>query len=627
MTKNKPTADNDVNKEKLEIALVVLTVLGFAVAYGFPQTSIYPLLLVSFLAAAPTFVEAWQGIKRFKITIDVFNSFAVLVSYAVGEFPSAAFIGLMLAFARLLEHRTSRRMHRAVQELLKLKPSTALVEMKSGLREIAADKVKKGDVVIIKSGDRVPVDGSIIFGRGSANEASVTGESLPVDKVIGDKLLSSTLLESGSVKMRAERVGKDSTIERIAALVRSAAEHKSPTEKMADRFAGFFLPLVAALGLGTWALTGDATKMTAIFLVACADDLAVAIPLAVTASLGMAARKGVLIKGGEYLQALHDLKILLLDKTGTLTFGKLDISAAHIEPGVSEEDFWYKVAIAEKFSEHSVGKAVYRQAAGKFESIPDPENFEVAKGAGVRVTHSGQEIILGSEKILEEFELALPEKQAKAIQERDNGHQKTNFFVFFDRKFSGSVTVSDIPRPEAATSLRRLEDLGVRRIVMLTGDNEATAKSIARELKIKEYHASMTPEEKLKFIDGINDQGAVGMVGDGINDAPALARTNVGIAMGGTATAVAVEAADVVILTDELSRIPDMVDLSRRTISVVKIDILIWAISNIIGFALVLTGIAGPALAAFYNFATDFLPILNSTRLFRRKSDFVTQTK
>lgn len=611
--------DEGALKEKQEMSLIILTIVGFIVAYGLPQTGPYPLFIVSFMAAFPTFLEAWQGVKRFKITIDVFNSFAVLISYAVGEFPSAAFIGLMLTFARLLEHRTSRRMHRAVQELIKLKPSTALIEDEAGMREIPADKVKKGDVVVVKSGDRVPVDGEIIYGRGSANEASVTGESLPVDKVVGDKLLSSTLLESGSVKMRAERVGKDSTIERIAALVRSATKHKSKTEKMADRFAGFFLPLVAVLGLGTWAITGDATKMTAIFLVACADDLAVAIPLAVTASLGMAARKGVLIKGGEYLQALNDLKTLLLDKTGTLTFGKLDISSAHIEPGISEDDFWMKVAVAEKFSEHSVGKAVYRQAAKRFESIPDPASFEVAKGAGVRVMHDGKEIVLGSEKILAEFGLELPDKQSAVISGRDNGHQKTNFLVFFDRRFAGSVTVSDIPRPAAAKSLRRLEQLGVSRIIMLTGDNEATAKSIADELDIKEYRASMTPEDKLKFIDSVDGKGAVGMVGDGINDAPALARTNVGIAMGGTATAVAVEAADVVILTDELSRIPDMVDLSRKTISVIKIDIVIWAVSNVFGFALVLTGIAGPALAAFYNFATDFLPILNSTRLFRRK--------
>ncbi len=617
--KNKKPIVSPLNEEAREIGLIVLTVAGFALAYGVPASGPYPLLIASFFATLPTFIEAWQGVKRFRITIDVFNSFAVLVSYAVHEFPSAAFIGLMLTFARLLEHRTSRRMHRAVEELLKLKPSKALVETEGGLKEIAADKVKTGDVVIIKSGDRVPVDGSIIFGRGSANEASVTGESLPVDKFVGDKLLSSTLLESGSVKMRAERVGKDSTIERIAALVRSATEHKSKTEKMADRFAGFFLPIVALLGLGTWAVTGDATKMTAIFLVACADDLAVAIPLAVTASLGMAARKGVLIKGGEYLQALNDLKTLLLDKTGTLTFGKIDISAAHIEPGVDEDDFWYKVAIAEKFSEHSVGKAVFRQAARRFESIPDPDSFEVAQGAGVRVTHSGQEIVLGSEKILDEFGLELPQQMAEQIVARDDGHLKTNFLVFIDKRFVGSVTVSDIPRPEAARSLRRLEKQGVERIVVLTGDNETTARDIAEELKIKEFHASMTPEQKLSFIDGIDGKGAVGMVGDGINDAPALARTNVGIAMGGTATAVAVEAADVVILTDELSRIPDMVDLSRRTVSVIKIDIVIWAISNCFGFALVLTGIAGPALAAFYNFATDFLPILNSTRLFKRK--------
>lgn len=596
--------------------LIGLVVLAYLLPFLWPEAkAILP--LAAFIAAVPTLWTAAKALARFKISIDVFNAFALGISFASGEVESAVFIVLMLACARILEQRTEARANRAIEELLKLKPQKATREADGRLEEIPVENVKAGDILVIRTGARVPVDGTVVFGTGSANEASVTGESLPVEKRIGDPVVSATLLESGLLKIKATKVGKDSTIERMAALMQEASKNKSRSEKMADRFAGFFLPLVGLLGLATYWWTRDLKMTAALFLVACADDMAVAIPLAVTASLGQAAKRGVIIKGGEWLLQLGRVKKLILDKTGTLTYGSLDVGEVRLEAGVTEADFWRKIAIAEKFSEHSVGRTIFRLAAKRTKDVPDPEKFQVVEGIGVKALSDGSEIILGNELILAEFGLELPEAAAAHILDKNSTDSHSHLLAFFDRRFAGSVLIADIPRPEAAESIKRLKALCVGRVTMLTGDNEQTASTIARTLGLDEHLSEMTPEQKLRHIEERGGDGVVAMVGDGINDAPALARVDVGIAMGGTGTAVTVEAADVVILTDDLRRLPEMVELGRRTESVIKGDVAIWIVSNLIGFALVLTGFAGPALAALYNFLTDFFPLVNSTRLFK----------
>jgi P-type E1-E2 ATPase len=355
----------------------------------------------------------------------------------------------------------------------------------------------------------------------------------------------------------------------------------------------------------------------ALFVVACADDVAVAIPLAMTASLGMAARRGVIVKGGEWFEALSKVDTLVLDKTGTLTYGRLSLLDVHLEPGVDEARFWRSVGSAEKLSEHPVGKAMFREAVRRLGELPDPTKFEVRMGSGVVARVDGAEVVVGNETLLADRGVAIsPEIAAKVKAEREE-HAQTTVLVAAGGAFAGLVTVADVPRAEAAEGIRKLRNRGVRRIVMLTGDTERIAAEVSKRLGIPEHRASMKPEDKLRALEEMAKTGTVAMIGDGINDAPALARAHVGIAMGGGGTAVAVEAADVVILTDDLTRVAEMIALGRRTMAIVRSDIGIWVVTNAVGFALVLTGVAGPALAAFYNFATDFLPLLNSSRLFR----------
>ncbi len=596
---------------------IIAAVVALALVVDFFTHNATLLLVVSIIGALPIVWKGLNAVRKWSISIDTFNTFALAASFFSGEKRSAAFIVLMLTFASVLEWFTQYRARSAVEELLKLKPLTALREKDGVTEEISVEEIKKNDTIVVKIGSRIPVDGIVVYGEGFVNEASVTGESKLVEKIIGDEVLSSTLSESGAMKIRATNVGKESTIERMIALVNQASASKSHSEKLADRFAGIFLPIVALLGLGTYLVTRNMSMVIAFFLVACADDMAVAIPLAITAALGRAARRGVIIKGGEWLDVLGKLKILVLDKTGTLTYGELSIAFLKITPGTDEKDFWRYVAVAEKFSEHPVGKALLHKAAEKTNDIPDPDSFEVLKGIGVRAKIDNKEVFIGNEDILQKapsFDGQSPFAELEEKEKQDGG---TLVVVLVENKPIGIIGVADTPRSEARESMMRLKKEGLGRVIMFTGDNEHVASNVASTLGIDEFRASMKPEDKLRELEKLVLEGPVGMVGDGINDAPSLARADVGIAMGAGGTAVAVEAADVVILNDDLARLPEIIALGRKTTSVIRGDMIIWAVTNLLGFALVFTGVAGPSLAALYNFVSDFFPLLNSARLFR----------
>ena len=599
-----------------EYVIIFLAILGLALYVVFKDEKF--LFLASLLGSVAIFTRAIISIWKRQIGIDVFNTFALGVSFATNEIRSAAFIVLMLAFADILEHYNESRSRKAVEELLKLKPLTAARERDGKDEEISIEAIKENDIIIVPTGSRIPVDGIIIYGKAYIDESSVTGESMPVEKIIGDKVLTSTLNESGVLKVRAVGIGKDSTIERMASLIREALKNKSRSERLADKFARIFLPIVLLLGAGTYFFTHNIIMTASIFLVACADDMSVAIPLAVTAALGKAAKRGVVIKGGAWIDQLSRVKTLVLDKTGTLTYGKLSVEDSYINPEFEENNFWSLVGSAEKYSEHPAGRAILKKATEYADDIIDPEQFTVQKGAGVFVRSKNSEIIIGNEDIISKNNLNLNIEEKKLFEEWTEKHGASFSIVFIDKKFAGLVAVSDIPRTEARDAIDSCKKNGVEYVLMLTGDNEQVAKKLSDALNFDSYQSRMNPEEKLNRIKELSGKnGVVAMVGDGINDGPALAQADIGIAMGKGGTAVAVEAADVVILTDDLSRIPEMISLSKKTMSVIHIDMIIWLLTNGIGFALVWTGVIGPVLAAFYNFITDFFPLLNSVRLFR----------
>ncbi len=606
-----------LNRPQREYGVVAILLVAFGIdlfsVYGAPA-----LVIAAGIGVFPTVLQAVNALLRKKFTIDTFNTFAVGASFVTGEYRSAAFIGLMLTFARYLDWRTESRAQRAIEELMRLKPSTARRETPEGIEDVPADRVCKGDILVVPIGTRIPVDGIVIGGEAYVNEAAVTGESRLVRKLIGNRVVSSTLLDSGGLRMRATEVGADSTIERMASLIREATKNKSKAERVADKFAGIFLPLVALLGLITYFVTRNVQMTAAIFLVSCADDMAVAIPLAVTASLGRAAKRGVIIKGGEWLEVLGSLKMIVLDKTGTLTYGSLAIVQTEIVPGLTKKLFWQAVGSAEKFSEHPIGKLAYAEAIKVAKQIADPISVHVHSGEGIAAETVQGNVVIGTESLVQKLQLTLP--KVAHIHAQRGEKTGTVFHVFLDDKYAGTVSVADTPRPEAEESLRQLRLLGIKRLFMFTGDNAETAQKISKELGITDVRAKMTPKEKMDELEVLVASGPIAMVGDGINDAPALARADVGIAMGSGGTAIAAETANVVILSDNLTRLPEMILLGRKTTSVIHWDMAIWVVTNVVGFALVFTGVLGPSLAAFYNFTTDFLPLINSMRLFRHSS-------
>ncbi len=593
--------------------------VSFLLLISLTVSGVEPMLWVgAILGSLPTLLSALTSLYKRKVTIDTFNTFALTVSFATGEIRSAAFIVLMLAFASLLDWYTESRTQNAVGALLALRPHTALrAKNDDTYEEIAVTAIRRGDELLVKEGELIPADGILIFGNVSVNEASVTGESIPVRKEVGDQLLGGTMLQTGVAKIRTTRVGEDSTLERMAALIKKAEENKSRSERLADRFAAIFLPIVILAGIVTYALTRNLTMTAALFLVACADDMAVAVPLAVVAALGRAAKRGVIVKGGEWLTELSRIQTLVLDKTGTLTYGEFSLRHAEIEPDIDEHTFWRSIGITEKFSEHPIGRTIFKEALKKAAPLPDPDEIKIYKGDGIWARTGEMEIVLGDESIFDELAIPLQPTALQKLAEFRERFPGTSVLVAINKRFAGFVSVADAPRSEAAASMAELRSLGIVNIVMFTGDNERIAGRVARQLGIRSYTASMSPEDKLSALEKLAPKGPLAMVGDGINDAPALARANVGIAMGSGGAAVAVETANIVILTDNLKRIPEMIRLGRSMVSVINWDMAIWVLSNAVGFALVLTGVAGPALAAFYNFATDFLPLINSSRLFR----------
>jgi Cd2+/Zn2+-exporting ATPase len=599
-----------------EYILIVFVLLGLILDYFFGFKS--ALLIITAIGSIMPFVNGVLPLLKRRITIDTFNAFALAVTFITGEFRSSAFIILMLTFAYILSWHLVERKNKAIDKLMKLKPVKAFIERGDRLEEIKTEDIKSGDVLVVKEGAQIPADGIIIFGEAQINESIITGESVLVQKIVGDNVFGSTTNINGTIKIKATRVGKDSTIERIAELINEASKNKSRSEKVADKFAKIFLPFVLVLGAVTYLITHNILYVASLFLIACADDMAVAIPLAITASIGKAAKKGVIIKGGEWLDVISKVKTIVIDKTGTLTYGDLRVAKTIIKDTISEKDFWTYVGIAEKLSAHPVGRAIYQEALDHVGSVPDPESFSAVKGVGAFATYKSNKIIIGDIDVSAENGLA---KDSVFFQEVKNLAEKESMpvdAVIIDSKVVGYILVRDTVRIEAKESISRLRKIGVERIVMFTGDEKNVADAIGEELGISEIRAGMKPEDKLVELEKlINKSGKLAMIGDGINDAPALARADIGIAMGGAGTEVAMETADAIIFTDKLNLLPEMILLGRKTMSVIVGDMVIWFFSNFIGFALVFMGFINPALAAFYNFATDFFPLINSSRLFR----------
>ena len=575
------------------------------------------LTAVSF-GAYPTMLRAFSSLLEWKLTIEIFNALAIILIFTIGDIYSAAFVVLMLAFARILEWRTKTKTKDIVSELLKKKPQKAFRENGHVIDEILVERVRKDDILIVHPGEIVPVDGVVVLGKTEIDESLITGESLLSEKSINNEVLAATVNITKPIKIRATRIGEETTIKRIAELITQARKNKSKIQKFADVFEVYFLPVVLVLGLGIYLVTQNIAMTAALFLVACAKDISVAIPLAFTTTFGYAASKGIIIKNGQALSQIGRAKYVVLNKTGLLTYGEFIVKKVFIDESISKDDFWQAIAVAEKYSEHPIGKALFRESVKHILMPPNAQKYQVYKGAGVYARYGRDDIVLGNISVMKEHGVSLPRGLGKKLEQKYHKDAQSIVYVSVNCIFVGYIVILDSPSKDMKESLEKLRVLGIKEIIMLTEGRESSAAYMAQEVGIDKYYFQLKPEDKLEHIERLSRKGIVIMVGDGISDASALTQADIGIAMGRGGNAIAAETSDVVMLNDNILQLSEIIKLGRLSNRVIYGDMCIWFISNTIGFSLVLLGFIGPALAALYNFTTNFLPVLNSTQLFKK---------
>ncbi len=596
---------------------ILSLLLGLQYLPFIPRTIDQKLLfLVSAVATLPVIYAALQSIRKKKISVDLLASIALMASLIARQWTSAAFINLMLTSARIFEGYTRSKARAAIQGLLKLRPHTIKVKRDSEVIELPAEEAKVGDLIIIESGERIPVDGLIVQGEASIDQSSLTGESAPVDKKIGDTVFSSTLAVSGSLVVKTEKTGNNTTLEKIISLVEESQKEKSDSRTIAEKFSSWYIVVTLVGSVLLYIALHDASLVLSVLLVTCADDIAIAVPLAFFSAIGYAARRGVIVKGGNFLEALTKIKTMIVDKTGTLTLGRLTVQEIVPLKGNDLQDVFRIAAMTEVFSEHPAAKAILEYAHSKSIRFEKPDDFEEKPGRGIAAVFRGKKFFSGNPHFFQELGIPLLPSELRHIQEyEEKGFDVT--IIGEEKTIIGFIVLADAIRPGVKEVIEKLRALGMVHWVMLTGDNEKVAKRVATELDIGEFHANLLPEQKVEYIkQHLKEYPKTAMIGDGANDAASLALADVGIAMGAIGSDAAIEAADIALMRDDISEIPEIVELGRYTLKIVHQDFLIWGITNSIGLALAFSHIVGPAGAAAYNFFTDFLPLVNSIRLF-----------
>ena len=624
--RNRETEENRAARRDLikVIGIGMLLVLGWVLgATKLVPTSVAAgLVIVALvLAAWPIFLRAIKALLGKRLDADVLVAIAVIAASSVGEFVAAAEVAFIMLLGAQLEEYTIRRARRSLGSLLSLVPPTAHVRRDGKEEEVAAIDLQVGDIVVVRAGERIPVDGVVQSGMASVNQAPVTGESMPVDRSEGDEVFVGTLAETGALIIEARRVGEDTTLARIAQLVEAAQQREAPIQRTLDRAAGWIVPVMLTLSALVYLFSHDMARAITVLIVACPCALILATPTAVMAAIARAARAGVLIKGGQYLEATARLHTIVFDKTGTLTNGEPEVTHVSRFDDHSEAELVQMAAVAEKMSAHPVARAIMRKASALGLVTEDPATFEAHHGRGVVAERNGQRLVVGQTGLMDDQSIVMSDALHTHMDEHhDEGH--TTVVVAHDGEVCGTICVADTVRARADEAIRDLRGLGIEKVVMLTGDNKRVAMQIAGKLGLDEVKADVLPGQKAAHIESLRQKGRIGgvaMVGDGINDAPALAVADVGIAMGLSGTDVAHEAADIALMADDLSKIAFAVGLSRHTLQIIKQGLLFALVYNVVMVTTAATGhlhMIGGAIAHQFS---SVLVIVNAMRLLRYK--------
>ena len=568
------------------------------------------------LCGVPIILEAIIGlVTAFDIKADVLVSLALIASVCIGEDFAAGEVAFIMQLGALLEDLTVAKARAGIEKLVKLTPQTARLIVDGVEKVIPADRVRIGDCLRVLPGETVPVDGVILSGQTSVNQAVMTGESMPVDKGAGDEVSSGTVNQFGAFEMKATRVGEDSSIQRMIRLVQTADAGKAKIVGMADRWATWIVVIALTAAALTWLISGEIIRAVTILVVFCPCALVLATPTAIMAAIGNATKHGFLVRMGDALERLAKVKVVTFDKTGTLTYGTPEVVAVKsICQDCTDGEIYGFAAAVEQYSEHPLGVAILKSYQKTGESVPAAENFRMVPGRGVTATVGGHEVIAGSMALLREHGA-----QEAGADEVEAYLQKgcTVTWLAADGRAIGYVVLSDTIRQESVPTIEALGALGVR-TALLTGDNENASAGIAGQLHISEVHAGCLPEDKLKYIREYQQGGApVCMIGDGINDAPALKAATVGIAMGGVGSDIAVDAADIVLVDDEIRELPHLVALSVRMMRTIRLNLIFSMTLNFVAITLAILGILNPVVGALVHNAGSVLVIINSAFLLK----------
>ncbi len=601
--------------ELVRIALVALAAAAvwFHVWEPFPQISVIG-LVATLIGGYPIFKEAIENIIERKMTMELSMTIALLAALAIREFFTALVITGFVLAAEVLEGLTVGRGRRAIQDLLDFLPRTVLVRRNAQETEIAADQVQAGETVIVKPGAHIPVDGVVLGGSSFVEQAAITGEAMPVEKAAGDFVYAGTINQSGALEIEAQKLGRDTTFGRIIEAVERAEKSRAPIQKTADRLAGYLVYFALGAAALTFLITHNARSTISVVIVAGACGIAAGTPLAILGAIGRAAHQGAIIKGGLYLEALAAVDTVLLDKTGTLTFGSPQIREVVSNDGFSVQQIISAASIAERKSEHPLAKAIIARAADLAVPIVEPDEFSYTPGRGVRATSRGEEILVGSRTLMME----------RGVRSIPSAHGESFggasvVYVARGGQALGSIRIADVLRPEAQHAVAAMRGMGLR-TVLLSGDTQTATTSVGRDLGVDEMVGELLPEQKAKWVRELRGKHRkVAMVGDGINDAPALVEADVGVAMG-SGTAVARESADIILIGNDLSKFVETLQIARRCRGIIMLNFAGTLAVDSVGVGMAALGFLNPLLAALIHVVSELAFILNSTRLLPGRS-------
>ena len=608
----------DKTKDVLRLTSVGLVILVNLLGLWHSPLPLDPLVALTIVVAGlPIFKEAYSAVTSRSITMEVAMTIGIAASLAVGEALASMIIVFFTLSSEFIEEFTVDRSRRAIEDLIAFTPKTARVKRDGEVIEMAIEAITKGDIVVIRPGERIPVDGPVVDGNALVNQAPITGESVPVEKVIGSEVFAGTVTQRGFLEVEAMTIGEDTTLGRIIKLVEEAESSKAPVQRFADSFASRFVPLVLLLAALVAILSQSVVSAVSVIVVACPCAVAIATPLSVVASVGKAAKRGIIIKGGVYLEELSRVTTVVFDKTGTLTLGEPQVTDVKGFDDHDDRDIITFAAIAELHSEHHLADAVARKALEYNVTVPVHQSCQIIAGKGVICEYVDTTIIMGNRELMTDNNLDVPRTVEEYMREREDDG-KTTMIIAHDHHVCGVISVADVVRKETVEGLKELRLLGIQDFIMMTGDTKRAAQAIAKQVGVNEVMAEMLPQDKVEAVRDLVKQGkTVLMVGDGVNDAPAITEASVGVAMGVAGSDVAIETADVVLMTDDFRNIAQAIRIGKRAVTNIKENIGASILFNVLGITLASVGILSPIMAAAVHALPDVILFLNASRLLK----------